>query len=141
MGQKDILQRSVDVGRDVSQKTQDRVEALLADLVKLSEQQAEQARSALNDLVDRSRTTSEQLVDAVDRELRAQVANLGLATQADIRRLERKIESLGGTATPKKATTRKSSAKKATTKKASTGKATTKKTPAGKAAAKKAAGS
>jgi polyhydroxyalkanoate synthesis regulator phasin len=127
MGQKDILQRSVGVGRDVSQKTQDRVEALLADLVKLSEQQAEQARTVLNDLVDRSRTTSEHVVETVDRELRQQVANLGLATQADIRRLERKIEALGGG----KAPTKKAAAKKAPAKKRATK----------KAAAKKAAGS
>lgn len=131
MAQKDILQRSVGVGRDVGQKTQDRVETLLNELVRLSEQQAEQARSVLADLVDRSKSTSEQLVDAVDRELRQQVANLGLATQADIRRLESKIEALGGgTGAAKKAAAKKGAAKKAATKKAA----------AKKGAAKKAAG-
>ena len=136
MPQKDILSRSLDAGRDVSTRTQDRLEALVTDLVKRSEQQAEQARDLLKEVMDRSRTTSEQVVETVDRELRAQIANLGLATQDDIRRLEDKIESLGG-GSAKKAAKKKAPAKKKATKKAAKKKAPAKK----KAAKKKATGS
>lgn len=136
MGKKDILQRSVDTGRDVGQRTQDRLETLLNDALRRSEQQAEQARTLLIELVERSRTTSEQVVETVDRELRAQLANLRLATQADISRLEARIDALGAeadaTATKKaaskRAATKKAASKKAAIKKAATGR------PAGRSA-------
>ena len=75
--------------------------------------------------MERSRSTSEQVVETVDREVRQQISNLGLATQADIRRLESRIEELSGGA--KKRSTKKRSAKKASAKKRSTKKASAKK--------------
>ena len=128
MAQKDILSRSLGAGRDAGQRTQEHIETLLTDMVRRSEEQAEAARRVLNDLVDRSRTTSEQVVDVVDRELRTQISNLGLATRADIERLEAKIEKLSSapasrstkTAARKKSTTKKATRKKASAKKRST---------------------
>lgn len=126
MAQKDILSRSLGAGRDAGQRTQEHIESLLTDMVRRSEEQAEAARRVLNDLVDRSRTTSEQVVDVVDRELRAQISNLGLATRADIERLEAKIEKLSASParSTKKAARKKASTKKRTTKAAATKRAT-----------------
>ena len=81
---RDIINRSIDAGRDVSQRTQDRLEDLVSEFVRQSEEQAEQARALLTDLIGRSRTTSEQVVETVEREVRSQIANLGLATVEDI---------------------------------------------------------
>ena len=126
MAQTDILSRSLGAGRDAGQRTQEHIESLLTDMVRRSEEQAEAARRVLNDLVDRSRTTSEQVVDVVDRELRAQISNLGLATRADIERLEAKIEKLSASParSTKKAARKKASTKKRTTKAAATKRAT-----------------
>jgi polyhydroxyalkanoate synthesis regulator phasin len=94
MAQRDLLNRSLDAGREVSQKTQDRVEALLRDLTRAAEDQAQQAQQLVQELVERSRTTTEQIIDVIDRELRSQVNALGLATRADIDRLEARIDEL-----------------------------------------------
>jgi polyhydroxyalkanoate synthesis regulator phasin len=91
--------------------TQARAEAIIKDLVKAGEVQTEQAQKAVEDLVERSRKNSERLVETVRREVRQQVANLGLATQDDIKRLERKIAAASRPAAKKSAA--KKAAKKA----------------------------
>ncbi|HEY4378118.1 MAG TPA: hypothetical protein VGM93_13210, partial [Acidimicrobiales bacterium] len=98
------------------QLTQTRAESIVKDLVKAGEVQAEQAQAAVADLVERSRKNTEKLLDQVRKEVRDQVGNLGLATKADIARLEKKISSLGAPA--KKAPAKKAPAKKAAAKKA-----------------------
>ena len=118
MAQNDVLKRYIDAGLAFTAMTQGRAEALVKELVKAGEVQADQAREAVADLVDRSRRSSEKLMDMVRTEVRSQITNLGLASQADLDRIEHRISSLLGTATaPAKraatATTRKAPAKKA----------------------------
>lgn len=146
MAQNDVLKRYLDAGLELGLLTQARAEALVRDLVKMGEVQADQARDAVSDLVARSRRNSEKLLDTVRKEVRAQVTERGLASKADLDKLEARIAKLFGTAATatKKATTKKAAAKKVPTKKKSTTKkaaakkkATTKKAPARKAPAKK----
>lgn len=150
MTQRELLSRSLDAGRDVTNRTQDVLAALLTEISRTAQQQADQAQQLAQDLADRSKSNTDRMLELVDREIRAQVANLGLATKADIRRLEEKISRLeaqgkraGATstkkATTKKATTKKASTKRATTKKATTEKATTEATASGSTATKAAA--
>lgn len=110
---------------------QETLESIRSELQRRSEEQAAQVRSVVQTAMDRSRAASEQLVGAVDREIRQQIANIGLATQADIKRLERKIDELTGGASTTKAS-KKSTAKKSTSKKKASVKS-----PAKKAAKKK----
>ncbi len=138
MAQRDLLNRSLDAGKDVTQRTQDRVEALLKELAKNAEDQANQAQQSLQELVDRSRSNTEHLVETIERELRSQITSIG----NDIARLERLIESLLGLpsgAAKKQAAVKKAPATKASAKKAPAKKAAAKKAPAKKAAVKKAA--
>lgn len=130
MAQDNLLKRYLDVGAAFTQMTQQRAESIVKDLVKAGEVQAEQAQVVTRDLLERSRKNTERLVAQVRREVRDQVSNLGLATKADIARLERQIASLGRSAsgTAKKSTAKRSAAKK--TAKKST-KATAKKSAAG----------
>jgi polyhydroxyalkanoate synthesis regulator phasin len=109
----------------VTQRAQDRLEAAVREVAKATEEQSAQLQQALQDLVQRSRENSERVAEAVDRQITAQLAALGLATQADIRRLERKIEALqaGGAAPVPPRVAKKSATKKAATKKAATKKA------------------
>ena len=144
MAQNDVLKRYLDAGVAFTTLTQTRAEALVKDLVKAGEVQADQARDTVTDLLERSRKNSEKLFDAVRKEVRNQITSLGLASKSDLDRLEARIASLFGAApaarkaaarpAAKKATAKRATAKKAPAKK----KAATKRTAAKKTATKKA---
>jgi hypothetical protein len=107
------------------------------------EVQADQAREAVADLLERSRKNSERLLATVRQEVRSQITSLGLASQADLDRMEERVQGLVGSLTgrptaptgPEQAPAEK----KATGKKKTTGKKATKKKAAKKATKKKAA--
>lgn len=133
MAQSDVFKRYLDAGAAFTQLTQKRAEAIVAEFVSAGEVQAAQATQAVQELIERSRATTEALVSQVRNEVAAQVKGLGLATKSDIDRLEKRIDAVAKpTAAAKKAPTKKAAAKKAPAKKAAT-----KKAPAKKAAAKK----
>jgi polyhydroxyalkanoate synthesis regulator phasin len=137
MAQNDLLKRYLDAGMAFTAMTQARAEAIVKDLVRNGEVQADQARDVAAELLERSRRNTDKLLETIRKEIRDQVSNLGLATRAEIARLERKIAgATGGTA--KKASAKKASAKKAGAKKAGAKKAGAKKAGAKKAGAKKA---
>jgi polyhydroxyalkanoate synthesis regulator phasin len=144
MAENDLLKRLLDAGMTFTAMTQARAEDLIRDLVRAGEVQAEQAQSVVDELVDRSRRNSERLIDAVRAEIRQQMANLGLATKADVERLERKVADVSVAQGARKATTRKAAARRAskatktTARKAGGRTAGAKKAGAKKAGAKKA---
>ncbi len=121
MAQSDVLKRYLDAGANFTQLTQKRAEAIVNDLVKAGEVQTNQASQAVQDLLDRSRKATESLVAQVRTEVRDQVKGLGLATKADIARLERRIDAVGPKA-KKAPAKKKSAAKKAPAKKKSAAK-------------------
>lgn len=127
MAQNSPFRRYLEAGMQFTQMTQRRAEGIVRDLVRAGEVQAEQAQAAVAELVERSRKNSDRLVDQIRREIKAQLSNLGVATQDDISRLERKIASSASKAT--------STTRKAVEKTTSTAKKTA--STARKAAAKK----
>ncbi len=129
--QNDLLKRYLDAGMAFTQMTQQRAEAIVRDLVRAGEVQAEQAQQMTEELFERSRRNTERLLETVRKEIRSQVNNLGLATQADIARLERRIDALGGAGTAKKAAAKKAAAKKSGAKKSAAKKAAAKKSSRG----------
>ncbi len=134
MPQNDLIKRYVDAAVTFTAITQARAEALVKDLVKQGEVQADQARDAVSDLLERSRKSSEALLETVRTEVRQQITNLGLASQADLDRIEQRISSLLDTVTgpaKKAAPPAKKTAKRAST-------TTKKKAPAKRATAKRA---
>ena len=145
MAQNDVLKRYLDAGLALTALTQARAEALVKEWVKVGEVQADQARDTVQDLLERSRKNSERFLDTVRTEVRQQITSLGLATQADLDRIEERIASVIGVATApamkaataaKKAPAKKAAAKKAAAKKKAPAKKApaTKKTPAKKKA-------
>ena len=121
MAQNDMLKRYLDAGVAFTKMSRSRAEGIINDLVKAGEVQRGQAQQRVDELVDRSRRNTEQLVDMVRTELRKQLGAMGLATKADITRLERRIDAVAKSngakvpAAPKKAATpKKAPAKKAT---------------------------
>lgn len=94
MEESNVLKRYLDAGLALTQLTQSRAEALVRDLVKTGELQTEQAQTAVAELVERSRKNTERLFEQVRSEVREQVVNLGVATRADLKRVERDIAAL-----------------------------------------------
>jgi polyhydroxyalkanoate synthesis regulator phasin len=99
MAQNDLFKRYLDAGLAFTALTQARAEALVKDWVKAGEVQADQAREAVSDLLERSRQNSERLLTTVREEVRSQVTTLGLASQADLDRIEARISALIGSVT------------------------------------------
>jgi colicin import membrane protein len=139
MAQNDVLKRYLDAGLEFTALTQSRAEALVKDLVKAGEVQAEQARDAVTDLLERSRKNSEQLLETIRKEVRDQITKLGLVSQADMDKLEQRLASLfGGSAAAAPAKPAAAAKKSAAKKKAAAKKAPAKKKPAAKKSAPKA---
>ncbi len=145
MAQTNPLKRYLDAGMHFTSLNQKKAEALVKDLVKQGELQTEQAQAAVTDLLERSRKNTEAFLEQVRKDIASQADSLGLATIADITRLEKLIAAIRPDAKPaatkapaKKASAKKAPAKKASAKKAPAKKAAAKKAPAKKSAAKKA---
>lgn len=96
MAQNDVLKRYLDAGLTFTLLTQQRAEALVRELVAIGEIQADQAQAQVQEFLDRSRRSTEKLVEQVIDEVRAQVETWGLATRDDIARIERRIDGLLG---------------------------------------------
>jgi polyhydroxyalkanoate synthesis regulator phasin len=123
MAQSDALKKYLDAGLSFTEMTRTRARSIVKDLVAAGELQQKQAAKMVEELVDRSRRNTEDLVSIVRKEVQSQLSNLGLATQADVEAISEQIVALGG----KPITKSTGSAKKST------------KAPAKKAAAKKTA--
>src|SRR2546423_1609517 len=93
MPQNDMLRRYLDAGMAFTQMTRERAEAIVKDLVKAGEVQQKQTQKRVDELVERSRANTEQLLDIVRKEITAQLSSMGIATKDDIARLEAKISA------------------------------------------------
>ena len=144
MAQNDTLKRYLDAGMAFTQMTRERAEAIVQDLVKNGEVQRKQAEHQIEQLLERSRKNTDDLVAIIRREIAAQLKNLGLEDLAKRTGLSTaKPKATSPTATAKKtppASSKPAPAKKATTatKKASAKKSTPAKKTAAKAAKKSA---
>jgi polyhydroxyalkanoate synthesis regulator phasin len=137
MAQNQLFKRYLDAGLQFSQMTQQRAEALVRDLVRAGEVQAEQAQVVVNELVERSRRNTERFVEQIRAEVRNQLDVAEVLTKDVVARLQAQVDEmrsqLGGPRPAKKAPATKAAAKKAPAKKA----ATKKKAAAKKSAAKR----
>lgn len=134
MAENPLIKRYLDAGMAFTQMTQSRAEAIVKELVKAGEVQAQKTEELVNQIVERSRQNTDRLLEVVRKEVRDQIAGLGLATKDDIARLEKKLSNA-----PKKTSAKKSGAKKSGVKKSGVKKSGAKKRPAAKKAAEKSA--
>lgn len=122
MAQNPLIKRYLDAGMAFTQMTQARAEAIVGDLVKAGEVQAQKTEELVGQLVERSRRNTDRLLDLVRREVRDQIAALGLATKDDVARVERKLDAgTAGKTPPKKRASKKATTKAAAAQKRSTG--------------------
>src|ERR1700729_583249 len=143
MANDDPFRRYIDAGAALAQLTKARVEELVEELMKNGDVQRKEAQTKVDDLIERSRNSTEALLSLVHAEVSTQLSSLGIGSLDD---LARQVASLLGrgpsaaTKTPaKKAPAKKTAAKKTAAKKSAAKKAPAKKTAAKKAPAKKAA--
>ena len=90
----DLFKRYLEIGASVLGMTRERAESIVRDLVASGEVAKGQATKAADWLVERGRTGSEEIAELVRREIRQQIAALGVATRDDIARLEAQIAEL-----------------------------------------------
>ncbi|MBI2704346.1 MAG: hypothetical protein HYX32_03505 [Actinobacteria bacterium] len=109
MVQRDLLKKPVEAATEARDRAQD----VLEEFSKAAQEQAEQIQQFTKDLLERSQS---QFVKVVDREIKRQMSAVGLATKADIRRLEKKIEALQKGTPAKKAAKKAAPAARATKK-------------------------
>ncbi len=140
MASNDGFKKYVEAGAVLAQVTRARAEEIVRELVNAGQVQGGQAQTWMDDVVERSRKASEDLLDLIRSEVASQLASLGLDPQdlakqvADI--LQHSVD-VGREAT-KKAAGRAGMTKKATKKTAPAAKKTAaKKAPAAKKAAAK----
>src|SRR2546421_6557969 len=143
MPQNELFKRYLEAGMQFSQMTRERAEAIVRDLVKAGEVQAEQTQTMVTEVLERSRRNTERFVDQVQAEVRKQLSVAEFVTKDVVARLQSQIDELRsqlpGPAGRQKSAAKATSAKKAPAKKKPPAKKASakKKAPAKKAAAKK----
>ena len=121
-------------------------EDLARTLAQQGQARKEQAGRIARDVVEWSKKNRELIAEVVQREVRHQIARLGVATKEEVSSLRRRVRDLEGEARPKKAAAKRtpatSTAKKSAAGSAATRatKTSTRKSSARKTATKKAAG-
>ncbi len=143
MTKKDAFRRYLDAGSAFTQITRTRAEELVQELVKSGALQRKEAKARVDELIERSRKSSEQLIQVVRDEVASQMSALGITSIEDVARqvavlLNRSTDLVRGQAPAAKAPAKKAPAKKTAAAKAPAKKAPAKKTAAAKAPAKKA---
>src|SRR3954464_2209283 len=93
MPKNDMLKRYLDAGAAFPQMTRSGAESIVKDLVKAGDIQQKQAQKQVDDLMERSRKNTEQLLELIRKEIATQLSSLGIATKDDIARLEAQINS------------------------------------------------
>jgi len=111
MATNDRWQQYLDTGRAWTEMTRAQAEAVVRDLVKAGDLQQKRAKKAVDELLERSRKNAEDLRKLVRHEIQGQISALGIATQEDLARLERKLSK--SSASTKSAPKKASAAKKA----------------------------
>jgi len=109
MATNDRWQQYLDAGKTWTEMTRAQAETVVRDLVKAGDLQQRRAKKAVDELLDRSRKNAEELRKIVRKEMQSQISALGIATQEDLKRLERKLSKAGSSAktAPKKASATK----------------------------------
>jgi len=103
MATNDRWQEYLDAGRAWTQMTREQAEAVVKDLVKAGDVQQKRAKKAVDELLERSRKNAEELRKIIRHEIQSQISSLGIATQEDLARLERKLKASSSKSAPKKA--------------------------------------
>jgi len=112
--------RALDAGMQFTEMRRSQARAIARDLVSQGHLARDQMSGAVDELLELSRRRTEDLRKMVQKEVQRQLSSLGLATKADLARLERRIAR--ATREANKEPGKKKSAKKTSAGKTSAGK-------------------
>jgi len=98
MVKSDLFQRSLDAGISFLDLTRERAEAVVKEYVEAGDLGRGKAKKAVEDLLDRSQRATDDLRRFIRREIGEQLAAVGVATSADLARLEARLDALGARA-------------------------------------------
>lgn len=93
MATADLFRRSIEVATSFFDMSRERAETVVKEWVDAGELGRGTAHKAVEDLLQLSRKGREELTALVRREVRNQLAALGVATKDDVARIEAKLES------------------------------------------------
>jgi polyhydroxyalkanoate synthesis regulator phasin len=130
MAQTPNWQELLEAGMQFTEMRRSQARRIAQDLVSRGEVARDQLTSTVDEILDISRRRTDDLTRLVRQEVQRQLGALGLATKADLERVERKLAA----APAKKAPAKRAPAKKAAAKKAPAQKVAAKKTAAKKSA-------
>jgi polyhydroxyalkanoate synthesis regulator phasin len=85
--------RYLEAGMQVTEFRRSQARALAGDLVSTGQLARDQVSAAVDEMVAMSRRRTEQLQGIVRSEVQRQLGSVGLVTQADLRRLESKLNA------------------------------------------------
>ena len=85
--------RYLEVGMQFTEMRRSQARRIAADLAEQGQLAADQVTGAVDELVAMSRRRTDELRDVVRSEVERQLGSLGLATKADLTRLERKLSA------------------------------------------------
>ena len=132
----DELRRVALFTSGVAELTRHQAERIVKDFVKSGDVRRKQASGAVKELMQTSKAARKELARLVRSEIQNQIESLGLATQRDLERLERRVARVEGDRKKTSARKTTSSGKKTTARKSSTAKKTTARSSSGDPARK-----
>src|SRR4051812_27353206 len=83
--------RALETGMQFTEVRRSQARAIASDLVAQGQLARDQVSSAVDEIVELSRRRTEDLRKIVQKEVSRQLSSLGLATKADLARLERRL--------------------------------------------------
>ena len=92
--QKDRYKKFVDAGRTVTKVTSERVEEVARDLVHLTEVQRAQAQELLDDVMKRSKKSTEYIMETVKHEVDKQFKNVKFASRDDLAKVSETLSQM-----------------------------------------------
>jgi polyhydroxyalkanoate synthesis regulator phasin len=116
----ETVRRYVEASRDAL--TPKKAEEIARSLVKRGQIRRDQATRLARDLVEWSRKNRDRFLGTVQREVKRQITNLGVASKDEVASLKRRVRDL-----ERKSTARKSTGRKSTTGRTTSSKRTAKK--------------
>jgi polyhydroxyalkanoate synthesis regulator phasin len=111
MPQSSDWQRALETGMQFTELRRSQARAIVADLVAQGQVARDQMAAAIEEVIDMSRRRREDLRKMVQAEVQRQLRALGLATKADLDKLERRIAKVSREVTKKKEAPKKASKK------------------------------
>jgi polyhydroxyalkanoate synthesis regulator phasin len=90
----DLVRRYVDSLAGISEVPRDRAEKLVRELAKRGEVRVRDIQRTTQELVDRSLRNRQELVRLIQKEIKRQVASLGVASREDVDKLAKRVKDL-----------------------------------------------